>query len=219
MLDYAPHPLLERAAFVTNFPKPLGELDSPPELLALHRESEPESVASRALQPSLDDDQREVLRQDVRDVLRHGGHKPTGRGKPSSEYLRRAREEGKIPSINLAVDVCNAVSVHCGLPISVIDLDRGAPPFTIRVAGEESYVFNASGQEIGLRGLLCLYDAQGPIANGVKDSHGTKTSPATTRTLTVLWGPVAHATHVAETVEWYRSLLTQYGAASTTMIS
>lgn len=219
MLDYAPHPLLERAAFVTDFPKPLGELASPPELLALHRESEPGSATSLPLQPCLDEDQREVLRQDVRDVLRHGGHKPTGRGKPSSEYLQRARRERKIPSINLAVDICNSVSVHCGLPISVIDLDRSAPPFSVRVAGEESFVFNASGQEIGLRGLLCLYDAQGPIANGVKDSHGTKTSPATTRTLTIVWGPVAHASHVAKAVEWYRSLLSEYAAATTTILS
>ena len=32
----------------------------------------------------------EQVRQDVRDLLRHGGYKPTGRGKPASEYLVRA---------------------------------------------------------------------------------------------------------------------------------
>ncbi len=215
MLDYAPHPLLLPAAFITEFPVALGELASPPALLALHRVDEAESGLSRAGQPVLDDEQRELLRQDVRDVLRHGGHKPTGRGKPSAEYLVRARGEGKIPSINLAVDACNAVSVHSGLPISVIDVDRATAPFEVKVAGEESYVFNASGQEISLAGLLCLYDARGPIANAVKDSHPTKTSPETTRTLSVIWGPVGHAEHVRQTMAWYQSLLADHGQATT----
>jgi len=33
-----------------------------------------------------------------------------------------------------------------------------------------SYVFNASGQTIDLAGLLCLFDADGPCANAVKDT-------------------------------------------------
>ena len=216
MLEYAPHPLLIPAAFVTEFPSALGELSSSPALLALHQvATHPSRAAAAPGQLSIDEAKREALRQDVRDVLRHGGHKPTGRGKPSCEYLVRARAEGKIPSINLAVDVCNAVSVESGLPISVIDLDRATAPFCVKVAGDESYVFNASGQEISLKGLLCLYDANGPIANAVKDSHGTKTSPATTRTLSVLWGPRSHGEHVARTLEWYRELLQLHGNAST----
>ncbi len=216
MLDYAPHPLLEQAAFVTEFSSPLGELTSPPELLAWHQAAAPGDPGPGLGPPLLDDDQRELLRQDVRDVLRHGGHKPTGRGKPSAEYLVRARGEGKIPSINLAVDACNAVSVHSGLPISVVDLDRATAPYEVKVAGDEAYIFNASGQEIGLKGLLCLFDATGPIANAVKDSHGTKTSPATRRTLSILWGPIAHASHVRQTMAWYQEMLTTYGPASTT---
>ena len=112
MLDYAPHPLLERAAFITEFSKPLGELTSPPELLALHAPTSVASLPQDALQPVLNDAEREALRQSVRDVFRHGGHKPTGRGKPSSEYLLRARGEGKIPAINVAVDACNAYIVE-----------------------------------------------------------------------------------------------------------
>ncbi len=216
MLTFAPHPLLLSAAFITEFPEALGDRPSPAPLLALHRVSE-ESGAGTATEgaPHLDEPTRETLRQDVRNVLRHGGHKPTGRGKPSCEYLVRARGEGKIPSINLAVDTCNAVSVHSGLPISVIDLDRATAPFEVRVAGDESYVFNASGQEISLKGLLCLCDATGPIANAVKDCHRTKTSPETTRTLTVIWGPSLHEQHVQATQAWYRALLEEYAGAKT----
>lgn len=167
----------------------------------------------------LADDDREDLRQAVRNVLREGGHKPTGRGKPSAEYLVGAQAAGKFPSINLAVDVCNAVSLHSGIPISVIDVDLAEPPFSVRVAGDESYVFNASGQEISLRGLLCLSDATGPIANAVKDCHRTKTSPSTRKTLSILWGPLSHADHVAQTMNAYRALLQRYGKASTTPLT
>jgi DNA/RNA-binding domain of Phe-tRNA-synthetase-like protein len=97
------------------------------------------------------------VRVAVRDLLRHGGYSPTGRGKPASEYLVRAASEGALRSINLAVDACNAVSLHSGFPISVVDLARAREPFRIGIAPPgASYVFNASGQTIDLAGLLCL---------------------------------------------------------------
>ena len=52
------------------------------------------------------------LRAAVRDLLRHRGYRPTGRGKPSSEYLAGAAAEGRLASINAVVDACNAVSLH-----------------------------------------------------------------------------------------------------------
>ncbi|QDV05695.1 B3/4 domain protein [Planctomycetes bacterium Poly30] len=208
MLTFAPHPLLFQAAFLTDFGRPLAEIPVPADLVRLFEPGATVDDPTSGLKPMLPEE-REVLRQDVRDLLRHGGHKPTGRGKPSSEYLVRAQAEGKIPSINLAVDACNAVSLHSGLPISVIDLDLAQPPLEVSIAGDESYVFNASGQEISLRGLLCLRDAAGPIANAVKDCHRTKTSPATTQTLTILWAPIAHAEHAEKAKTYYQALLTR----------
>lgn len=155
----------------------------------------------------------EAVRAAVRDLLRHGGYKPTGRGKPSAEYLIRAVAEGALGSINAAVDTCNAVSLHSGLPVSVIDLDRAAEPFRVAIcAPGAKYVFNASGQEIDLAGLVCLHDASGPCANAVKDAQRTKTSPATRRTLSILWGARALAGRAEEAARWYRSLLTAAGA-------
>src|SRR6185295_8224828 len=123
----------------------------------------------------------DAVRGAVRDLLRHGGYKPTGRGKPASEYLVRAAGEGTLGSINAAVDACNAVSLASGLPISLIDLDLATPPLRIAVASHgAAYVFNASGQEMALDGLLCVHDAAGPCANAVKDSQRTKTHAATT---------------------------------------
>lgn len=215
VLTFDPHPRLHRVAFTTTFRAPVSALSTPPDLLACHHEVAPSIVPSPL---HLTEDDAETLRQSVRDLFRWGGHKPTGRGKPSSEYLKRARSEGKIPSINLAVDACNAVSVQTGLPISVIDLDRGTAPYSVRVAGDESYVFNASGQEISLKGLLSLYDANGPIANSVKDSHGTKTTPDTTRTLSIVWAPNAHIDHAEAATAWYRETLEACGATTESIV-
>jgi DNA/RNA-binding domain of Phe-tRNA-synthetase-like protein len=200
MLILAPHPLLDLPAFVTTFPRPLGEMSSPlADLLRLD-----------AVAPMASDD---AVREAVRTLLRQGGFKPTGRSKPASEYLLKAVREGILSSINLAVDACNVVSLHSGLPISVIDLDRASAPFRVGIAPSgTSYVFNSSGQTIDLAGLVCLHDAEGPCACAVKDAQRTKTSATTTRTLSVIWGTTALPGRAADAARWYQELLRQQGA-------
>jgi len=201
-IEVAPHPLLRCAAFVTRFPTRLGDIPSPAGIVDLLR-----------LDAATPLERDEALRAAIRDMLRYGGYKPTGRGKPASEYLVRAAEDAGLSSINLAVDLGNATSLHSGFPISVVDLDRASPPFRIAVADEdEKYVFNAAGQEIDLGGLVCLFDADGPCANAVKDSQRTKTSPDTTRTLTVVWGAAGHEARLGAAVAWYREMLSAAGA-------
>ena len=198
------HPLLAAGLLVTELPAPLGELSSPEWLLAFH--------AADADAPLARD---EELRGDVRKLLRHGGYKPSGRGKPSSEYLVRAATEGELGSINLCVDACNAVSLHSGLPISVVDLDLAVAPYELRCAeADTSYVFNASGQEIRLDGLLNLFDAEGPCANAVKDSQRTKTHAGTRRTLSILWGTSARPERTRAALQWYAELLERAGASA-----
>ncbi|MCW8140516.1 MAG: hypothetical protein KIT58_16580 [Planctomycetota bacterium] len=204
-LTIDPHPLLDAGAFTTTFPRPLSELPSPPWLLDLLRVDAPAPLQ-----------RDEAVRAAVRDLLRHGGYKPTGRGKPASEYLVAAVGEGKLGSINAAVDACNVVSLHAGLPISVVDLDLARGPFRIGLAPAGArYVFNQSGQEIDLGGLLCVFDQDGPCANGVKDAQRTKTRPETTRTLSVVWGSTALGDRTARAVAWYRELLERLGAETT----
>lgn len=155
----------------------------------------------------------DALRGAVRDLLRKGGFKPTGRSKPASEYLARAAVEPGLSSINAIVDLGNALSLHSGLPISVIDLDRATAPFSVRVADAgASYVFNASGQAIELAGLLCLFDANGPCANAVKDAQRTKTDASTRRTLSVIWGVETHASRVDAALARYKALSERLGA-------
>lgn len=197
MLTVDPHPLLEIAAFTTTFPAPLGSLPVSEELGKL--------LAHDAAAPLRSDD---AVRAAIRALLRHGGYKPTGRGKPASEYLMRAAAEGSIASINAAVDACNVVSLHSGLPISVVDRDRARPPLRVAVAPAGArYVFNASGQEIDIGGLLSVFDADGPCATAVKDSQRTKTHAQTSRTVSVIWGTRDLSNRVAEAATWYRELL------------
>ncbi len=197
-----PHRLLDAGIFATVFPTSLGRAPCPDWLRGLLR------LAADA--PFASDDN---VRARVRDLLRHGGFKPTGRSKPASEYLIKAAEGGFLGSINLAVDACNAVSLHSGLPISVVDLDRVQGPLSIRTASSgETYVFNASGQTIDVAGLLCLCDERGPCANAVKDAQRTKTTPETTRTLSVVWGTAELPDRTAKVTLWYRELLERAGA-------
>ncbi|MES2639352.1 MAG: phenylalanine--tRNA ligase beta subunit-related protein [Myxococcota bacterium] len=207
MLALEPHPLLALGAFTTTFPAPIGEVATPAEILALLKPDAPAPLAS--------DD---ATRAAIRDLLRHGGFKPTGRSKPASEYLLKAAAEGFLGPINVVVDTCNAVSLHSGLPISVIDLDRSTPPLRVGIApAEATYVFNASGQTIDIGGLLCLFDADGPCANAVKDAQRTKTTPDTRRTLSVVWGSAALGDRTERVVAWYRALLEGAGATTTAL--
>ncbi len=200
MIAIAPHPLLDLLAFTCELP-PSG---SPPELLAL---LEPGAAA-----PLSSSDE---VRQKIRALLKAGGFKPTGRSKPASEYLLAA---APLRSINLAVDACNAVSLHSGLPISVVDLDRVRAPLAVDLApAGSSYVFNASGQVIDVGKLLCLIDADGPCANAVKDAQRSKTDGETRRTLSLLWSSRELPGRGEAACRWYRELLAAAGA-STAMV-
>ena len=200
MLTIDDHPLLDARVFATIFSRPLEE--------SSHDLSNWLSLECDAPLSSSDS-----IRKAVRDLLRHGGFKPTGRSKPAAEYLIKAVTQGSLAPINAAVDICNVVSLHSGLPISVVDLDRAREPFRIGIAPvDTSYVFNATGQTIKLDGLVCLFDAEGPCANAVKDCQRTKTNESTRRTLSVIWGTVELPGHTDATFAWYRELLEEVGA-------
>jgi DNA/RNA-binding domain of Phe-tRNA-synthetase-like protein len=202
-IEVEAHPLLRPVAFTTTFPSPLEALPTPSWVMELL------SLDARA--PVRRD---ESLRMRVRDTLRYWGHKPAGRGKPASEYLVRAVGDGALGSINLAVDVCNVVSLHSGFPIALVDLGRARPPFRVAQGPEDGrYVFNSSGQEMSLKGLICLYDAQGPCGNPVKDAQRIKTQGDTTRTLTVLWGVTGFEDRRGAALAWYREILQKVGGS------
>jgi len=74
MITVEPHPLLDLSAFLTEFPRSLGEVAPLPHLMDLLSADSPAPLRSS-----------DEIRLTVRDMLRHGGFKPTGRNKPASE--------------------------------------------------------------------------------------------------------------------------------------
>jgi len=200
VVTVAPHPLLDLAAFVSRFERPLGEIVA----------TVPHDAA---FVPGSGDRDETVTRTAVRDLLRAGGFKPSGRSKPASEYLTGAHAQGRFPAINAAVDVCNLASLHGGLPISVVDVDLLQRPLHVAVApAGTSYVFNPSGQTIDAGLLLCLFDAVGPTGTPVKDAQRTKTSADTHAALSVVWGTRALPGRTAAVTAWYRAAMASVGA-------
>jgi len=204
MLTVDPHPLLDLHAFVTRWPAPLGALPAPAWLVALAALDAPTPF------PAPGDAEKTA----VRDLLRHGGFKPAGRSRPCSEYIRGVAAEGAFPWINAAVDATNVAALHGALPVSTVDLARLASPLRVGIAPAGArYVFNASGQEIDLTGLLCLHDADGPCANPVKDSLRAKTTAGSRATLTVVYGTRALPGRAAALAAWHRELNARLGGA------
>lgn len=196
------HPLLELRWFEARWPAPLGELACPAWLDALVRLDDPPLPA-----PGKDDPAR------VRELLRHGGFRPSGRSKPCNEYIRNAAADGRFPRINPAVDLTNLAALHGGLPVSTVDPDRLGEPLRVGLAAAGTqYVFNASGQVIDTGGLLCLFDAEGPCANAVKDAQRAKTTPASTSTLTLVWGTAGWPGRADLVLEWHVEHARRLGA-------
>jgi len=153
----------------------------------------------------------------IRDLLRSPTYKPTGRGKPASEYLAQAAARGEFPRISHVVDALNLVSLESGLPISLLDADLAAAQagLVIRLgrAGEK-YVFNAAGHEIDVDGLLCVAKRDGPpVGNPVKDSTATKTTPETRNVVALVWAS-RRAIDVAGLTAACERLAAWYGAAT-----
>jgi DNA/RNA-binding domain of Phe-tRNA-synthetase-like protein len=195
-----PHPLLEVGVFVTRLQRPVAQTATPDDVVEL--------ATPGVIAPLASSDQ---VKTAVRDLLRQGGFKPAGRSKPASEYLAA----NAFPRINVLVDTCNVVSLHSGLPISVVDADRLVPPLAIRVAPPaSSYVFNPSGQIIDAGGLVCLYDAAGPSGSPVKDAQRTKTHDGTHAVVCIVWGTKALGDRTTVTTRWYRELSARIAGAT-----
>jgi len=171
--------------------------------------------AARASAESPDTAERKAA---VRDMLRHGVYKPTGRGKPASEYLLKAAVEGRFPVINNLADINNLVSVTTLLPVSVIDLDlASSDAFTVRWGREnEEYVFNPSGQVLKLQDLLLAARIPDdvPAASPIKDCQATKTHDGTARALGLVYAPLNLKHAALEAAACMARCLAEHASAS-----
>jgi DNA/RNA-binding domain of Phe-tRNA-synthetase-like protein len=133
--------------------------------------------------------------QEIRQLLRHGKFKPTGRSKPAQEYLMRCIiQEGSLPQINGPVDLVNAVSVDFNLPISLLSVRKCSNELAVdRGRAGESFVFNSGGQVLELSDLITVYDrshaARRPVGTPVKDSMAGKIESADTHLVAIIYAP------------------------------
>ena len=127
----------------------------------------------------------------VRKMLKNGGYKPSGRNKPASEYLLRTVSEGNFPFINNVVDINNYFSILWGLPISTLDLNKTGDNVILKIGSQdEKYIFNKSGQELDLKGLITVCDSnKKPIGTPVKDSMFGKTTENTSDIIVIIYAP------------------------------
>lgn len=159
----------------------------------------------------------EATTKAVRDLFRHGKYKPTGRGKPASEYLVKAALQDKFPRINNLVDINNLISLETLIPISLVDLGRAkTSQFVLRHGREgEEYVFNRADQVIGLHDLIVVsrLPEDAPCANAVKDSMATKLTDEAEDVMAVLYAPDGLAEEVCSATARFAELLERWGGA------
>jgi DNA/RNA-binding domain of Phe-tRNA-synthetase-like protein len=158
----------------------------------------------------------EAVRSEVRNVMRVGGYKPTGRGKQASEFLLGVAREQGLPRVNNLVDINNLVSLKTALPISIFDRERLGDDISIRFGNPgERYVFNNAGQEMDVSGLPVVCRGAEAVGNAVKDSMLTKVSAETREVLLVVYGSHKLPRGVLEqAAEQLRKLLVQFAGAA-----
>jgi DNA/RNA-binding domain of Phe-tRNA-synthetase-like protein len=156
----------------------------------------------------------EHVRTQVRDVLRVGGYKPTGRGKPASELLLAMAQREGLPRIGNLVEINNLSSLESALPISILDAELLGEDRRVRFGrAGESYVFNQAGHAMDLQGLPLICRGDEPVGNAVRDSMLCKVRASTTRVLVVIWSARSLITETSATSERVASLLHNYASA------
>jgi DNA/RNA-binding domain of Phe-tRNA-synthetase-like protein len=166
--------------------------------------------------------QAEKLRMAVRQLLRHGKFKASGRSKPAQEYLMRcALEEGSLPRINGPVDVLNTASLLGGLPISLLSIANCSRLLHVRRGDTgEGYVFNSIGQLLDVEDLIVTCDATQtparPVGSPIKDSMAGKIASDDTELVAIIYAPRDDAGIAAakQTLELLASSLVEFCGAS-----
>lgn len=156
-------------------------------------------VVAEWVRPQLESVEWQQACQEVRQLLRHGKFKASGRSKPAQEYLAGCvGRDGQLPVINGPVDVLNAVSLRYNLPISLLSLSKASRRLHVgRGKAGQTYVFNAAGQELDVTDLITVYDASvepfRPVGSPVKDSMAGKIEASDRDLVAIIYCPDSQA--------------------------
>jgi DNA/RNA-binding domain of Phe-tRNA-synthetase-like protein len=125
----------------------------------------------------------------VRTMYKRVGIDPTKRRPSSEALLRRVRKGDGLPRINSMVDVCNWCSLEFQLPYGLYDAAHIEGDVFLRLGVEGESYPGIRKDEVHVGGRITLADSRGPFGNPTSDSARTMVTPATTRTLVVVFAP------------------------------
>lgn len=138
-------------------------------------------------------------------AMKHHGYDFLKGAPPMDQLAQRACVDGAIPARHALEDARWGAVLQSGLPISVVDADRLAGPWTLRL-GEEGEALDG----IDLHRVPCVCDDDGPVASPLGDAERAGTSPQTRRALSVVWG-AGDTLHINRTTAWYSETLERVG--------
>jgi DNA/RNA-binding domain of Phe-tRNA-synthetase-like protein len=144
------------------------------------------------------------------EVLRKVGVNPRREAPSVERLLTLALKRGDLPAINSLVDAYNLVSVRSGCSLGAHDLDRIAPPVTLRLlTGRETFTPLGSAEAVAVTaGEYGYVDAADRVLCRLDllQAEFSKVTERTTNALLIIEGTSAHAPDVmrqavAEAVE------------------
>ncbi|HET7224084.1 MAG TPA: phenylalanine--tRNA ligase beta subunit-related protein [Candidatus Eisenbacteria bacterium] len=140
--------------------------------------------------------------------------------RPSSEALLRRVMQGRgLPTVNLAVDVCNLCSLEHQLPLGLYDRDLVHGGVRVRLGREGESYPGIRKQRVNLAGRLLLADQDGPFGAPTSDSARTAVTPRTRRLLVAVFCPIDRAEpDLAAALEAIAASLTRWCGATVTAV-
>jgi DNA/RNA-binding domain of Phe-tRNA-synthetase-like protein len=136
--------------------------------------------------------------------------------RPSSEALLRRVLQGKgLPEVNLAVDVCNVVSLERQLPLGLYDREQVHGAVRARLGRPGESYPGIRKKEIHLGGRLLLADDRGPFGAPTSDSLRTAVTGETTRLLVAVFCPLERTERdLAGVLEQLSEMLARHAGAA-----
>lgn len=149
------------------------------------------------------------------------GVKPTQYRSAAEALLRRLTKQGDIPSINMAVDIGNLISIRYGLPVALFDQSPVQGSTTVRFAGGDELFTNLGSDEAvnPEPGEVIFVDDAGIVSARRwcwRQSAQSATTPATAEVLVTVEGHHEEAAaDVLHATEDLATLLAEYQPQAT----
>lgn len=146
-----------------------------------------------------------------RRTFKKAGTDPS-RYRPSQEaLLRRIKKDGKLHSVNSAVDLNNFFSVRYGIPLGIYDLGHVRGPAEIRIGRADDQYDGLNGRRMHMENKLVSADDDGAFGSPIVDSKRSRVTEKTSDALQIVY--VQPAMTVQKAAELVRSMAEMFTQA------